>query len=296
MKLPLALTLAASLALTAGEARAQAAAPLRFRYAVGNAARYTTRTTQTMPGALGTTVTTATHEVETLRVRPDGSADQRLRIASMEMAGPNIPTAVRERVTGAMRGLAVEYTVDARGRVTARRAVGEVPDDVRPVLDGVLDSLDQLGAALPEGPVARGATWHERRALRLAPGATNLDMNVDTAYTLRELRGAGASQVAVLGVAMTITTPAGAAVRGVRMSGSGTATGESVLELGRGRVGSARSSGTMRVQVSAGGRNLDLDTRFEHQMTPGAPPSAAPPRPARPARPAAPARPPGAPR
>jgi len=272
-----------------GPVYAQRTTTLRFHYAVGNSTRYTTRTTQVLPGSLGTTVTTATHDVETLRVHPDGSADQRMRIVSMEMSGPNIPAALRDRSTTALRNVAVEYTVDARGRVTTRRAVGTVPDDLRPVFDGVLESLDQLGAVLPEGPVAPGAVWHERRSLHLAPGIAGFDVNVDTAYTLRELRGEGAAQVAVVGVSMTLTTPAGAAVRGVRMAGTGSATGESILELGRGRLGSARSNGTMRVQVSAEGRTLDLDTRFEHQMTPRASSPLA--RPASPMRPGSPMRP-----
>ncbi len=294
---PLLPALTLALALVASEARAQPAATLRYRYVAGTTARYTTRTSQTMPGALGTTVTTSTHDVETVRVLPDGSAEQRMRIASMEMAGANVPAPVRERVTAAMRGLVIEYTVDARGRVAARRTVGEVPEDMRPVLNGVLESLDQLGAPLPEGPVARGGTWHDQRALHLAPGTTSLDMNVDTTYTLRQLRGVGPAQVAVLGVAMTIATPPGMAVRGVRMSGAGSATGESVLELGRGRVGRAQTTGSMRIQVAAGGRNIDLDTRFEHLMTP-APPAAPPrpPRPVAPTRPGAPARPATAPR
>ena len=125
---PLCPALTLALALVAFEARAQPAATLRYRYVAGTTARYTTRTSQTMPGTLGTTVTTSTHDVETVRVLPDGSAEQRMRIASMEMAGANVPAPVRERVTAAMRGLVIEYTVDARGRVAARRTVGEVLD------------------------------------------------------------------------------------------------------------------------------------------------------------------------
>lgn len=277
-----ALALALALSLLAVEARAQPPVALRYRYTAGSTARYTNRTTQTMSGPLGTTVTTSTHDVETLRVRPDGSADQRLRIVAMTLEGPSIPAPMRERVAAAMRGLAVEYTVDARGRVTSRRTLGDAPEDLRPMLDGVLESLDQLGAALPEEPVARGATWHDQRSLRLVPGAATLDLSVDTAFTLRELRGVGAAQTAVLATTTTISTPPGTAVRGLRLSGAGSAAGETVLELGRGRVGRAQTRGSMRVQVSANGRNLDLDTRFEHQMSPASPAPPAPraPRPA----------------
>ena len=242
---------------------------LRFHYVAGQRARYTTRTTQTMPGALGTSTTTATQEVETVRVNADGSALQRMRIVSMELDGPMIPPTMRERVTAAMRGLTLEFTQDARGRVTARHPVGEVSPELRPVLDGVLESLDQIGAPLPEGPVAPGATWSERRTIHLTPGPTSLDMNVDATYTLRTHAGTGNAESAVVGVTMAISTPAGGATapQGLRMSGSGEATGESTLDLGQGRVGRGQTQGTMRIQLTVGGRAVDLDTRFQHEMT-----------------------------
>lgn len=256
----------------AGEAWAQRgrAATLRFRYAAGQRVRYAARTVQHMPGGAGDTDTSSVHEVETVRVAADGSAEQRLRIVRMTMNGGGVPEPVRRRVTEAMTGVTVEFTQDPRGRVTSRRVAGPVPEEVRAVLAGVLESIDQMGAQLPEGPVAPGATWRERRAIALAPGGAGLQMNVDVTYTLRRVAGAGASQTADVGVAMTIATPPGASLRGATFSGAGSASGEATLELGRGRMGRSRTTGAMRVRVTAGGRDIDLETRFEHEMTPDA--------------------------
>ncbi len=248
----------------------QGASLLRFQYAAGQRARYVTRTTQTMPGGEAPTVSTSTHEVETVRVNPDGSAEQRLRILRVDVSGAQAPEALRARVASALTGVTWAFTQDARGRVVARRAAGEVPDEVRPVLDGVLDSLDQMGAALPAEPVAPGATWRERRTLHVVPGAGGLDMNVDATYTLRQVRGAGPARAAVLGVAMTLSTPPGANLRGVRVNGSGSAAGEAVVELGRGRLGRGHTAGSMRIQMTVGGRAIDLQSRFEHDMAPEA--------------------------
>ncbi len=285
----LAAALGAVVVLWGAAAEAQTSTLLRMRYAVGRRARYTTRTTQTMPAPTGstlTTVTTATHDVETVAVTPDGGATQRMRIARMDIAGPAIPAEIRARVASAMTGLTLEYAQDARGRVTTdRRAVGEVPAELRPMLDAVLDSLDQVGATLPEEPVAVGGTWRERRAIRVAQGAPALQMNVDTAYTLRQLRGAGAAQTAVIGMTMTITTPPGTTAGQVQVTGTGSATGETVVELGAGRTARGHTAGTLRMQVRVGGRAVDVETRFEHDMTPeaAAPAARAPARaPARP--------------
>ncbi len=272
----LALSLAFSLSSSIAAAQTRTPTLLRFHYTVGQRARYVTRTTQVMPGGAGTTVTTASHEVETRRVNPDGSAEQRLHITRFDVSGGTIPDELRSRVSRAVTGVTLEFSQDARGHVTARRTVGTVPAEARPLLDGMLDSLDQMGAQLPAGPVAPGATWRDQRTLHVMPGA-DLDMRVDVTCTLRELRGAGAAQTAVVGIAMTLSTAPGANLRGVRVGGSGNATGEAVMELGRGRLGRGHTTGSMRVQLTVGGRVIDLESTFEYDMTPeGAAPAATP--------------------
>lgn len=287
-------SLALALCLATSGAAAQQRGPvtLRFRYTAGQRARYATRTTQVMPGGAGTTTTTSSHEVETARVNADGSAVQRLHITRFDVSGGTIPEDLRGRVTSAVTGVTLEFTQDPRGHVSARRTIGTVPDEARPVLDGMLDSLDQIGAQLPEGPVSVGSTWHEQRTLHVMPGG-DLDMRVDVTCTLREVRGVGPAQTAVVGIAMTLSTPPGANVRGVRLNGSGNATGEAVMELGRGRLGRGHTAGAMRVQMNISGRAINLESTFEHDMTPeaAAPANAAPARPASPARPTTTARP-----
>lgn len=262
-----ALLVAMALPAAAHAQTAGGAVALRYRYVAGQTARYATRTTQTMPGA-SPTVTTARHEVETVRVNPDGSAQQRLRVTEMNLAGEQLPAAMRTQVASAMRGLTLQYTQDARGLVSARSAVGTVPAEVRPMLDALIESLDQMGAQLPAAPVRPGGSWHVARPLHVVPGA--LDMSVDVTYTLRAMQGAGESQTATVGVSMTLSTPSGASLRGVRINGSGTATGDAVLELGRGRMGRSHSAGSMRLQMNLGGRNVDLQSTFEHDLRPEA--------------------------
>ena len=261
---------ALALALVAPDAAAQGLTRLRYQYAAGQRARYVTRTTQTLPGGSGEPmVVTGSHEVETLRVRPDGGADQRLRIVRLDIAGEAVPEAMRSRAASAIAGVTVEFTQDARGAITARRTVGSVPAELRPVLDDMVASLDQMGAILPAAPVAVGASWHDQRTFHVLPGG-GLDMNVDVTYTLRQVRGAGPAQTALLGVSMTLSTPPGANVRGVRLNGSGGATGEASVELGRGRMGRGHTAGSLRVQMNVGGRAIDLESAFTHDMTPEA--------------------------
>lgn len=269
---------ALALALVAPDATAQGLTRLRYRYAAGQRARYVTRTTQALPGAAAPTVITGSHEVETLRVRPDGAADQRLRIVRLDIAGEAVPEAMRTRAAADIAGVTIEFTQDARGAITARHTVGAVPDALRPVLDDVVQSLDQMGALLPAAPVAVGAAWHDQRTIHVLPGG-GLDMSVDVTYTLRQVRGAGPAQTALLGVSMTLSTPPGANVRGVRLNGSGAATGEAAVELGRGRMGRGHTAGSLRVQMNVGGRAIDLESAFTHDMTPEAP-AARPPGPA----------------
>ncbi len=272
---------ALALALGAPDAAAQGLTRLRYQYAAGQRARYVTRTTQTLPGGAAPVVVTGSHEVETLRVRPDGAADQRLRIVRLDIAGEGVPEAMRSRAASAFAGVTLEFTQDARGAITARRTVGSVPAELRPVLDDMVASLDQMGAILPAAPVAVGAAWHDARTFHVLPGG-GLDMNVDVTYTLRQVRGAGPAQTALLGVSMTLSTPPGANVRGVRVNGSGSATGEASVELGRGCMGRGHTAGSLRVQMNVGGRAIDLESAFTHDMTPEAPTARAPGPAARP--------------
>ncbi len=245
-----------------------ATAPLRFTYVAGHKARYVTTTVQTLPNQGGRSVTSATIEVETAAVHPDGSAGQRMRVVRMDITGAGVPAAARDQIVRGMTGVTMEYTQDSRGRITERHAPTGVSDDMRPFVDGVVQTLDQLSPQLPEAPVAVGSTWHDHRTVHLAPGgAANLDMDQDVTYTLREIRPApGGGRSVVVGVAMTFATGSGANIAGVPLRGNGQATGDMTLDLGHGALSSSRSTGAMTLHMTVQGRNLDVESRFENDL------------------------------
>ena len=116
-------------------------------------------------------------------VAVDGAADQRLRIVRLDIASDAIPEEARSSAAAALANVTIDFTQDARGAITARHMVGTVPEALRPILDNVVESLDQMGAILPAAPVAVGAAWHDQRTFHVMPGGA-LDMLIDVTYTL----------------------------------------------------------------------------------------------------------------
>ena len=267
------LVLATALALGAGASAqprdigaAADAASLRLRYHAGTTARFTTRTVQTSgaAGAATRSTTTATVQIETLAVSPSGDAQQRMRFERMAIVNPALTAQIRERIARALSGATIEYTQSPRGEITARSAASGVPDELRPVIDAMMQSLDQMGPQLPERPVRVGERWSERRTMHLAPlPGTSVDMRYETEFTLRALRPDGA---AVLGLAVTLSTPEGASIAGIPFRGEGRATGETVIDLARGVVRESRTSGEMGVHLTVRGRTVDVPSRFENEM------------------------------
>lgn len=267
-----ALLLALSLPATAAaQPRADAGAPqpsgeavtLRLRYAPG-VVRYATRSVQTAGPANARTTSTATVALETVSVSAAGEARRRMRFERMSLENPAIPADVRARISRGLAGAAIEYTQNPRGEITSREPVAGVADELRPVLDAVMQSLEQMGAQLPERPVRVGERWTERRTMHLAPlPGMNVDMTYAMEFTLRALRPDGA---AVLDVAVTLATPEGATIAGMPFRGDGSARGETVLDLGRGVVRESRTTGEMTVHVTARGRTVDVPSRFENEM------------------------------
>lgn len=267
-----ALALLAALSLPSAAAAQPAPPPageattLRLRFRAGSTARYATRTVQTSGGGAQATQTTSTAviAVETLAVTPAGDAQQRMRFERMTLENPALPAAVRDRVSRALVGAAIGYTQGPRGDITAREAATGVAAEMRPILDATMQSLDQMGAQLPERAVRVGERWSERRTMHLAPiPGTSVDMRYETEYTLRALRPDGA---AVLGVAVTLSTPDGASVAGIPFRGEGRAEGETVIDLARGAVRESRTTGEMTVHLTVRGRTVDVPSRFENEM------------------------------
>lgn len=242
------------------------AVSLRLRYRAGSAARFTTRTVQTSgaEGAATRSTTTATVSIETRAVTPEGDAQQRMRFERLSIENPSLAAPLRERISRALTGASIEYTQSPRGEISARSAAGGVPDELRPVIDAMMQSLDQMGPQLPERAVRVGERWTERRTMHLAPlPGTRVDMRYETEFTLRALRPDGA---AVLGLAVTLSTPEGASIAGIPFRGDGSATGETVIDLARGVVRESHTQGEMGVHLTVRGRTVDVPSRFENEM------------------------------
>lgn len=256
----------ASLAPAAGEA-----VTLRLRYAPG-VARYSTRTVQFAGPNGARSVSAATIAIETLGVTDRGEARRRLRFERMTLENAALPADARARVSRGLAGASVGYTQNARGEITAREPLSGVADELRPVLEAVMQSLDQMGAQLPEGPVRVGDRWSERHTMHLAPlPGMNVDLRYETGFTLRALRPDG---TAVLGVAVTLATPEGATLAGMPFRGEGSAQGETLLDLARGLVRESHTAGSMNVHVSPRGqREVTIPSRFENEMRLEPPPA-----------------------
>jgi hypothetical protein len=239
---------------------------LRFHYTPGSATRFVSRSTQSMPNNSGTLVTSSTMEIQTVSVDPDGTAHQRLRFIRMELVGPGVPEAIRARIASALSGVNVLFKQDTRGHLTDRRTEGEIPEEMRSILNGVLDAADQMGAVLPEGPVVPGATWRDQRTVQLGSAGGSMGINVSVVYTLRSVRGSGADQIASVSSVQTLALPQSASRRGVTLAASGNMTGECSLALGRGHMNTMRNTGNMQIHVTAGGRTVDMNTQMEHQI------------------------------
>lgn len=223
---------------------------LRFRYAQGARNRYTVRSNQTAQRL--TTNITQTLEIETQRVQGDGSADQRARTLAFNMESGALPPAQRQALSQSMMGAVFQYRVDPRGRVVSRQPVQGLQGSLIELGDSVWQTVEGSIPALPEGPVAVGASWNETKQVRFALGATRLAMRVDLTYTLREIRRSGAEQTAVIGVAMVLTVNQGAGAPNVTVSGRGQARGEVQFAVERGVV--QRSSSTLQLDVNVTSR------------------------------------------
>lgn len=235
------------------------AAPLRMTHAAGPRGRYSNRYTQSVVGQ-GEFTTITQLELETLRVRPDGSAEQRFRVTNLDATGVGA-AATLPRLRAAVTGLAIPFTQDPRGRVT-ERLTPTVPTDVGFVLNALLQSVD-LSPVLPVTPMLPGGTWNEARTLvaLLGPGAS-FNLEVAQAYTLRSVENGRAT----VDVRMTFSTAPNTRVLGVEVSGSGEAT-EQAGGRCRGTNVRTQANGTLTVRRTIAGRTQEQRTTFATETT-----------------------------
>jgi hypothetical protein len=239
---------------------------LRFRYAQGGRLRYAVRSNQSAQGL--TSNIAQTLEMETQRVQPDGAADQRVRTLSFSMESGALPPAQRQSLQQAMMGAVFQYRVDARGRVQSRQPVQGLQGSLTELGDQVWQTVEGAIPALPEAPIAVGASWTETKNVRFALGAARLAMRMDLTYTLREVRRVGGAQTAVLGVAVNLTVTQGVGAPNVQVSGTGRATGEVLFNVDRGVLQRSTSSLSLDVNfTSRGSRASTMRMTATSEMT-----------------------------
>jgi hypothetical protein len=226
---------------------------LRFRYAQGARNRYLIRSSQTAQGLRSNI--TQTLEIETERVQPDGSAEQRARTLAFNMESGALPAQQSRALQQAMMGAVFQYRIDPRGHVIARQPVQGLQGSLVELGDQVWQTIEGSIPTLPEAPIAPGASWNETKQVRFALGAARLAMRVDLTYTLREVRRVGAGQTAIIDVAMNLTVTQGVGAPNVTVSGTGRATGEVHFAVDRGLLQRSSSSLSLDVNfVSRGSR------------------------------------------
>lgn len=239
---------------------------LRYQFRAGQRVRYETRTQQVLQGGAGQSTTTGACEVTTVRVTPEGAATQQLRMERFELGGGAIPAQVRAQLTRQVEGLTLRYEQDARGRIRAAAPEGDA-GAVQPFAQMVVQSLEQLGPALPDHPVAVGETWTEQRTQHMNLGAAGaLDLSVSTTNTLRAVQVEGGSQVATIDVVLDLRTAQGASVAAFPLRGDGHAAGTTRVDLGRGAIVEARTAGDLTMHIQARGQNVDVATHFENTL------------------------------
>ncbi len=262
-----------SLLLFAAPAAAQtpAAAPvlLRYRYAAGEHHRYLVRSTSTAPAPIGRMVTSMHADMETRSVAPDGSAVIRSRFTGVELTSAMIPAAAAQQIRQGMEGMSVEVTQDARGVVTAHQPATGVSPQLRPIMDGLMQSMEQMGLWLPENPVRVGESWRQTRTLHLPLGALGaLDLDVNVTYTLRALRGPATARRADIAMVTAITMAHPMVIQGVTVEGSGNGTGTLTFDVNAGALHDTLAHVTMLIHTSAGGQSQDIRTQSDSEMRP----------------------------
>lgn len=226
---------------------------LRHRYTAGEHHRYAVRSTSTAPAPIGRTVTSLRSDVETVSVRPDGAAVLRNRITDVALSGGFITPAIGRQTAQGLEGMSVELTQDPRGVVLSRGEVTGASPQMRPMVAGITQSMEQLGVQFPENPVRVGESWTQQRSTHVPLGPLgNLDMNVNTTYTLRSVRRVRGVRQADIGVVTTVTMDRPFVVRGVSITGSGSGTGAMIFDLDAGLTRSSNSHLTMTIRPGGG--------------------------------------------
>jgi len=241
------------------------ATTLRMTYMPGQTVRYVTHAVQQAPAPIGETRTTGHVEIDTVAVRPDGSANLRMRITGMEVQGANVNDAARQQIQRGVAGMALTYTQDARGHITDRAQPSGISAEFRPLIEGVLQSLDQMSPQLPEGAVAVGDHWTDHRTMHLSLGPSMaIDMDIDVTYTLAAVTP---GQSATLNFQMTMGMGHGATVGTATITGLGHASGDMQLDLSHGALASSHSAGDMNMHVAnTNGRVADMHTTYTNTM------------------------------
>lgn len=210
-------------------------------------------------------------------VSDTGDASFTFKVDSAEIAEGS---AAQEQVVSAMKavigkvvGMGGESVIDARGAVKSAKFIlpPDAPADVRQIVDGFQQSLNQMSIPLPEEAVGAGAMWQAKMTLE------QNGMKIDQTATFELVSVEGNTlkvkftiqQTAPVQEVKTPDMPAGAAAKLLDLKGSG--QGEATYDLTKilpvTTVGKTTMS--MSMEVEAAGQKqtmsikMDLDLKFE---------------------------------
>lgn len=247
-------------------AHAPGAAVLRMTYQPGQTVRYVMHGVQQAPPPVGEMHSTSHIEISTVSVRPDGAAQLRMRVTGMELQGASVTDAARQQIQRGVANMSMTYTQDQRGHISDRAAPSGVSPEFQPLIEGMLQSLDQMSPELPEGAVAVGDHWTEHRPMHLSVGpSVAIDMDIDVTYTLA---AAVPGTSAMLNIQMTLGMSHPATAGGATITAHGTGTGSIGLDLAHGVLDSSHSTGEMNMHlVAANGRPADVHFTYTNEMT-----------------------------
>jgi hypothetical protein len=213
----------------------------------------------------------------TLDTEVTDATDDELRVASTitdtkvladSATDPKAAAALREEMSG-MVGLAMTMRISRRGvvRQTDVSTPARLDPRVAQMLDGVKQSMSQLGVPFPEEPIGQGARWQVVASHHVAFNAT--DTSVIELDALNGDRGTTTTKISISAQPQIVTTPgapAGAVTKLTASHGEGEVRTSFDLSHVMPLEAKARVTSETSMNVTAGGKSQDMKMKSEMTM------------------------------
>ena len=158
-------------------------------------------------------------------------------------------------------GSVLTTEMDTRGRMLGlieSEGLPDLPDETGLSLETMFGAAEHF--VLPEGTVSLGDTWTIEAPLNVPMGPGEMSMNMEFNYTFTSLDGSLATLSFEGPFDMDMV------VEGMGMSGSGTMTGTTVVDLVEGRYVSQASE--MTLDMSVAGMTMKVNTTTTTELLP----------------------------